>query len=77
MTAHYGWDLPPGVRITDIPGNRPQDEAWDRALDKMDDAWSEIDEILGGHDGGDAALDVVRHWLAEREREIERARGAK
>lgn len=23
------WNLPPGVRECDIPGNRPEDEAWD------------------------------------------------
>lgn len=26
----FGWDLPPGVRASDIPGNRPEDEAWER-----------------------------------------------
>lgn len=25
----FGWDLPPGVRASDIPGNRPEDEAWE------------------------------------------------
>ncbi len=23
----FGWDLPPGCRISDIPGNRPEDQA--------------------------------------------------
>ena len=22
----FGWDLPPGVSVSDIPGNRPEDE---------------------------------------------------
>jgi len=26
----FGWDLPPGVRVSDIPGNRPEDEAWEK-----------------------------------------------
>jgi len=26
----FGWDLPPGVRASDIPGNRPEDEVWER-----------------------------------------------
>lgn len=26
----FGWDLPPGCRVSDIPGNRPEDEAWER-----------------------------------------------
>jgi len=25
----FGWDLPPGCRVSDIPGNRPEDEAWE------------------------------------------------
>lgn len=25
----FGWDLPPGVSASDIPGNRPEDEAWE------------------------------------------------
>ena len=29
----FGWDLPPGVNVSDIPGNRPEDEAWDKMLD--------------------------------------------
>ena len=25
----FGWDLPPGCKVSDIPGNRPEDEAWE------------------------------------------------
>ncbi len=25
----FGWDLPPGCRLSDIPGNRPEDEKWE------------------------------------------------
>lgn len=25
----FGWDLPPGCRVSDIPGNRPEDERWE------------------------------------------------
>ncbi len=25
----FGWDLPPGVRASDIPGNRPEDDRWE------------------------------------------------
>lgn len=28
----FGWDLPPGVRVSDIPGNRPEDEKWEAIL---------------------------------------------
>jgi len=31
----FGWDLPPGVRASDIPGNRPEDEAWENIYDKF------------------------------------------
>ncbi len=31
----FGWDLPPGCRISDIPGNRPEDEAWERIYDNF------------------------------------------
>lgn len=29
----FGWDLPPGVSANMIPGNRPEDEAWDKIMD--------------------------------------------
>jgi hypothetical protein len=31
----FGWDLPPGVSINDIPGNRPEDERWDAIYDNF------------------------------------------
>ncbi len=31
----FGWDLPPGVSINDIPGNRPEDDAWDKIYDNF------------------------------------------
>lgn len=43
----YGWGLPPGVRDTDIPGNRPQDEAWwkahDRAVEEIEAEMAKLD----------------------------------
>lgn len=29
----FGWDLPPGCSLSDIPGNRPGDEAWEKLYD--------------------------------------------
>ena len=29
----FGWDLPPGVNASDIPGNRPEDAAWEKMMD--------------------------------------------
>ncbi len=31
----FGWDLPPGCRVSDIPGNRPEDEKWEQIYDKF------------------------------------------
>ncbi len=31
----FGWDFPPGVRASDIPGNRPEDETWERIYDNF------------------------------------------
>ena len=28
----FGWGLPPGVKASDIPGNRPEDEEWERIV---------------------------------------------
>lgn len=28
----FGWSLPPGCRVSDIPGNRPQDEEWEAII---------------------------------------------
>lgn len=33
----FGWDLPPGVRESDIPGNRPEDVEWDRLFEWLSD----------------------------------------
>lgn len=36
MSGHlFGWDLPPGVNVSDIPGNRPEDEAWENIYDNF------------------------------------------
>lgn len=29
----FGWDLPPGCSVSDIPGNRPEDEAYEKMMD--------------------------------------------
>jgi hypothetical protein len=31
----FGWDLPPGCRVSEIPGNRPEDEAWEKIYDNF------------------------------------------
>ncbi len=29
----FGWDLPPGCRVSDIPSNRPEDARWEGIYD--------------------------------------------
>jgi hypothetical protein len=36
--SKFGWDLPPGCKSSDIPGNRPQDIADEQLLDSVEDA---------------------------------------
>lgn len=40
-----GWNLPPGVSVSDIPGNRPEDEAWERLMDRLEQSGLAADEI--------------------------------
>lgn len=46
MDRTFGWELPPGVSERDIPGNRPEDEAWEHAVDK---AMLEIVDVCDKH----------------------------
>lgn len=34
MDRTFGWDYPPGVSESMIPGNRPQDIAWENAIER-------------------------------------------
>jgi hypothetical protein len=36
--SKFGWDLPPGCRNSDIPGNRPQDIADEQIRDNIESA---------------------------------------
>jgi len=37
-----GYNLPPGCSVSDIPGNRPRDVAWDEWFDsEIDGVWEE------------------------------------
>lgn len=37
MRNKFGWDLPPGVRHSDIPGNRPEDVAAEKFHEEVAD----------------------------------------
>jgi hypothetical protein len=63
-----GWNLPPGVNVNDIPGNRPEDveeeEFWD-ALDKQFQKdypyqWATIRKIFESDEYDDAIIDYIR-----------------
>lgn len=36
--SKFGWDLPPGCRSSDIPGNRPEDILAEKQYDEVYDA---------------------------------------
>jgi hypothetical protein len=38
MNNKFGWDLPPGCSLSDIPGNRREDMANEQIYDNIDDA---------------------------------------
>lgn len=68
-----GFNLPPGVSVSDIPGNRPEDEAYDRLVQKLDEAVSSgggyahnrVSAILRMIDkefGADAANDLIEEF---------------
>ena len=46
----FGWDLPPGCRVTDIPGNRPEDEAWEHYWDEEQDRFLEVFKKVFGRE---------------------------
>jgi hypothetical protein len=46
-----GFNLPPGCNVSDIPGNRPEDEAWEKITDEFwsgkycsDDIWNKFEQ---------------------------------
>ena len=46
MSRLFGWDLPPGVNASDIPGNRPEDEEWERIEEDFYDGLSMPDVAI-------------------------------
>lgn len=43
-----GWNLPPGVNVNDLPGNRPEDEADEVFLDKLGEKCPDVPEEMWG-----------------------------
>jgi len=54
-----GWNLPPGCNVSDIPGNRPEDLAfeifWENYIDKVYEEWKE--EHIPKYDNPDDEYD--------------------
>ena len=42
----FGWDLPPGVRECDIPGNRPEDIEYEKLMESHVYPWLEEKDHL-------------------------------
>lgn len=64
-----GSDLPPGVRESDIPGNRPEDAEWDRLFEEIVEAFDDPDRVRVRLSFG------YLFRLSERINEINRANG--
>lgn len=45
-----GWNLPPGCEVSDLPGNRPEDEDWDHYWDEEIDRIIEVFKTVFGRD---------------------------
>lgn len=46
----FGWSLPPGVTTSMIPGNRPEDEAWDHYWQDEEERHIRVYEEVFGHE---------------------------
>lgn len=47
MKTDFGWDLPPGVSVNDIPGNRVEDIKLDTEYDELTGiVYDQIEELL-------------------------------
>ena len=65
MSKHlFGWDLPPGCNVSDIPGNRSEDEAWDKILDDFYVKLGGIEERLQAMlDTNQSMYEVIEHAI--------------
>ena len=53
-------NLPPGVSVSDIPGNRPEDEAWEKLIDKiLASGWS-VEEAYRAWEIGHTILVTIK-----------------
>jgi len=52
-----GWNLPPGCSVRDIPGNRIEDEAWEKLC-------GELDELNLGL--SDEKFETLAQWVSSK-----------
>lgn len=68
MRSKMGWDLPPGVSVRDIPGNRPEDEAAETLVDKVFDVLEKAGltgKTSGEQSGIDSAVEQLCQIIGE------------
>ena len=68
MRSKMGWDLPPGVSVRDIPGNRPEDEAAETLAEKVFDVLEKAGltgKTSGEQDGIDSAVEQLCQIIGE------------
>lgn len=44
-----GWNLPPGCEVSDIPGNRPYDEFYDKRREEIFEDTDQLKDIIYNH----------------------------
>ena len=74
--SKFGWDLPPGVSANMIPGNRPEDEAWEKLEEEFYASLDTVDmEIVDTTAGiGDIVTQALTYGIElgkEQQRRIE------
>ena len=60
---NFGWDLPPGCRLSDIPGNRPEDEEIDVTINLTLTKGMISDLVCNGLTADN--WDEIRMWIIE------------
>ena len=63
----FGWDLPPGVTESMLPGNRPQDIAWDNAIERVLDEHPDLDYDKDREEVESQALIITELLESQRE----------
>ena len=53
--------LPPGCRVSDLPGNRPEDERWERALEEWREDIHRLHHVVPKQ--GKLAYEAIKLWL--------------